>query len=465
MGRDGVGYCGRLRMSSNGICAIGSSLCSAFHRAAISWLVLPMLAPTAAPSFLHGSIYAKGNFCHILLYGGIWYTKGEAMANQEQLEILKQGVEVWNKWREENPDVEIDLTRADLTGTFLMGANFRRADLSGADLALADLVGAFLSGVVLNGANLRGADLGAAGLGGADLGGADLRGASLGGADLGGADLGGADLGGADLGGADLGGTDLGGVNLGGANLNGAVLSKTRFSSSHLSGTIFAGLDLAEAIGLEEVEHRGPSIIGTNTLVLSKGKIPDVFLRGCGLSDWEIEMAKLYNPDLSNDVRNQILYKIYDLQASQAVQVSPLFISYSHADGKFVDKIGDCLTEKGIRYWRDIHDMKAGRIEKQIDRAIRHNPTVLLILSEKAIKSDWVEHEVRTARELEKELGRDTLCPVALDDSWKDSPWPKRVMEQVMEYNILDFSEWRDDVKFEGMFRRLIDGLELFYKG
>jgi hypothetical protein len=76
-----------------------------------------------------------------------------------------------------------------------------------------------------------------------------------------------------------------------------------------------------------------------------------------------------------------------------------------------------------------------------------------------------VEHEVRTARGLEKEMGHDVLCPVALDDSWKDSPWPKRVMEQVMEYNILDFSEWEDDVKFEGMFRRLIDGLELFYKG
>ena len=28
--------------------------------------------------------------------------------------------------------------------------------------------------------------------------------------------------------------------------------------------------------------------------------------------------------------------------------------------------------------------------------------------------------------------------------------WPKRVMEQIMEYNILDFSAWEDDVKFEG---------------
>ena len=104
-------------------------------------------------------------------------------------------------------------------------------------------------------------------------------------------------------------------------------------------------------------------------------------------------------------------------------------------------------------------------MEKQIDRAIRQNPTVLLILSEQSLNSDWVEHEVRTARLLEKEMERDVLCPIALDDSWKSSRWPKRIMEQIMEYNILDFSEWKDNVKFEGMFRKLIDGLELFYKG
>jgi hypothetical protein len=53
---------------------------------------------------------------------------------------------------------------------------------------------------------------------------------------------------------------------------------------------------------------------------------------------------------------------------------------------------------------------------------------------------------------------------VALDDSWKTSRWPKRVMEQMMEYNILDFSKWKHDVEFGKLFRKLIDGLELFYK-
>ena len=32
------------------------------------------------------------------------------MANEEHVALLKQGVEVWNKWREENPDIKPDLT-------------------------------------------------------------------------------------------------------------------------------------------------------------------------------------------------------------------------------------------------------------------------------------------------------------------------------------------------------------------
>jgi len=42
--------------------------------------------------------------------------------------------------------------------------------------------------------------------------------------------------------------------------------------------------------------------------------------------------------------------------------------------------------------------------------------------------------------------------------------WPERIIEQVMEYNILDFSIWKDNSKFEKMFVKLIDGLNLYYK-
>ena len=75
-----------------------------------------------------------------------------------------------------------------------------------------------------------------------------------------------------------------------------------------------------------------------------------------------------------------------------------------------------------------------------------------------------MQHEARLARKLEVETERDVLCPVALDDGWKDNSWPARLREQIMEYNILDFSEWRDTDKFRRMFTRLLEGLDLFYR-
>src|SRR2546430_17702728 len=79
-----------------------------------------------------------------------------AMANQEYLDILKQGVETWNRWREEHggADIQLDLYKADLRGANLSRANLSRANLSHADLTGADLTGADLSKTVLVEADL-----------------------------------------------------------------------------------------------------------------------------------------------------------------------------------------------------------------------------------------------------------------------------------------------------------------------
>jgi uncharacterized protein YjbI with pentapeptide repeats len=382
------------------------------------------------------------------------------MANEEHLKILKQGVEAWNRWREENPTVWPDLSRMDLSRTPLSQADLSRTDLSEAHLTWADLSRANLSGANLMQADLSGANLSEVDLNGTELFRADLVQADLRGANLRGADFRGADLRGANLRGADLSWGDLRQVDLSGANLRGTDLSMATVGT-----TTFANLDLNEVKGLDTVQHRGPSTIGIDTLARSRGQIPEAFLRGCGLSDWEIEATRLYQPDLSSQKISDILYRIHDLRAQQAIQVNSLFISYSRANGPFVERLEGTLNEKGVRFWRDVHDATAGRLEKQIDRAMRLNPTVLLVLSADSVQSDWVEHEARLARELEKELGRDVLCPVALDDAWKTCRWPERLREQIMEYNILDFSAWQDEAFFRRMSGKLIEGLDLFYKG
>ena len=51
------------------------------------------------------------------------------MANQEHLAILGEGVAVWNRWRKENPKVQIDLSEADLKQANLTEADLTRAEL------------------------------------------------------------------------------------------------------------------------------------------------------------------------------------------------------------------------------------------------------------------------------------------------------------------------------------------------
>lgn len=53
------------------------------------------------------------------------------MANKRQLAILKKSVAAWNKWREENPDVKINLRMAKLNRMDLSGANLQKADVRG----------------------------------------------------------------------------------------------------------------------------------------------------------------------------------------------------------------------------------------------------------------------------------------------------------------------------------------------
>ena len=247
------------------------------------------------------------------------------------------------------------------------------------------------------------------------------------------------------------------------AIINNCKLIRTVFSNAQISRTLLANLDL-----WRQLAWKMPIIMVLHNWnrhnCLIQRKNTRTLFKGLRIERLGISASKLYIPELSNHEVDESLYAIHDLRAHQALQVSPLFISYSHADTAFVNNLEFHLNKIGVRFWRDIHGLKSGRIETQIDRAIRQNPTVLLVLSKHSLLSDWVEHEVRTARQLEKEIARDVLCPVALDESWKDGRWPKRVMAQLMEYNILDFSEWENDSKFVDTFNKLIDGLELFYK-
>ena len=161
--------------------------------------------------------------------------------------------------------------------------------------------------------------------------------------------------------------------------------------------TVLADLDLSSCKGLESCVHHGPSIIDHRTLQRS-GPLPLAFLRGVGLPDNLID----YLPSLLN----------------QPIQFYSCFISYSSKDQAFAERLHADLQAKGVRCWFAPHDMPIGaKILDAIDEAIRLRDKVLLVLSEGAIASDWVEGEVtrRSGRGARAQAA--VLFPIRLDDA------------------------------------------------
>jgi hypothetical protein len=188
------------------------------------------------------------------------------MANPEHLAILKQGVEVWNRWRKENPRIIPDLSgRVSLRGANLACINLAKANirlrswaqvpdlsmvnLQKADPSSADLLGAVLAQADLSSANLRGANLGDTKLQTANLSGADLVATSF----------------------------------------HNTTLTRANFSNCLFGFTILHAVNLGSVVELESIDHDGPSFVDTRTLLRSRPSPPTAFLRGCGLPEKLIE--------------------------------------------------------------------------------------------------------------------------------------------------------------------------------
>ncbi len=107
------------------------------------------------------------------------------MANLEHLDILKRGVDVWNEWREEHPEIEPDLTGENfievprLEGVNFSGVNLMDVRLFGRNLTGANLTNSYLHRAVIVQTGLSHADLTRAGLLATTLVNVDLRYATI----------------------------------------------------------------------------------------------------------------------------------------------------------------------------------------------------------------------------------------------------------------------------------------------
>ncbi len=352
------------------------------------------------------------------------------MANPEHVAILKKGIERWNTWRDKNPKIHGDLTNADLRDVILSKgygarANLEMSNLTGANLEGVNLTNAYLAETILDGANLRNARCNEA-----DFFAASLRRTKLNRANLSGANFGAANLSRANLRNTELGATIF----------RETVVIETNFTGATFALTMLDDLDLSKAKGLEAVKHEFPSSIGIDTIYNSQGNIPETFLRGCGIPETFIEFSRSL--------------------VGKPIEFYSCFISYNAKDASFAERLHADLQSNGVRVWFAPEDLKIGdKFRGEIDRAIRIYDKLLIVLSGNSITSQWVEKEVETAFEKERQQNRTVLFPIRLDDAVMktDQAWAADIRRT---RHIGDFSHWKEHDHYQAAFERLLRDLK-----
>jgi uncharacterized protein YjbI with pentapeptide repeats len=276
------------------------------------------------------------------------------MANEEHLQIIRQGVDAWNAWREKNPQLRPDLFEANLSGLDLSGADLSEAILTKANLSDANLLGANLCRVKLYEANLSRANLTKANLSDANLHKADLTDAILFRASLSEASLLGANLSKADLRGGFLFGANLSGANLCGAKLHEANLHKADLSFAGLSAADLTGAFLHE-VNLLNADLTGAFLTGANLALanLAAAQLSEATLNGVALNG-----ALLLGTDLRGaSIAGSSVYgaSVWDIKVDEHTKQQNLIITAHDQPAVTVDNIKVAqfiyllLTNKEIR--------------------------------------------------------------------------------------------------------------------
>jgi len=94
----------------------------------------------------------------------------------------------------------------------------------------------------------------------------------------------------------------------------------------------------------------------------------------------------------------------------------PIFISHSHQDKDFVDKLAAHLIKHNAHVWVDRWEIKVGEsILNKVQQEIQSASAVLFVLSKASVESEWCKKELSAGLMRELEEKAVTVLPVLLE--------------------------------------------------
>lgn len=372
------------------------------------------------------------------------------MAKPEHVAIVKKGAIAIQEWRQEHPQeflnlIDARLIEADFSSANLEGADFSRAILARANFYRARLSVAKICRAILCDANLTGADLYKSDFSEADLSRAVLSGANLSRANLSAANLSDAILYDTNLSGAKLSGANLSRATLSRVNLSGASISDADFKNAKLLSITIGSCNLAQATGLETVEHLAPSSIGVDTLIES--------YRSAG-NRLTSELKTFF---INGGMPREIIEALPQIVAK--VKYYSAFISYGEPDTAFAENLGKTLKARGVPCWLYSANYTVGDPTwKEIKEAMNKAEKIIVLCSAKSLIRDGV------LKEIEEQIDEspEKIVQVSLDNLWRERGFRVMRGERDLKPFILykNFADFSDERLYEDSLDKLLKGLE-----
>jgi hypothetical protein len=94
-----------------------------------------------------------------------------------------------------------------------------------------------------------------------------------------------------------------------------------------------------------------------------------------------------------------------------------IFISYSHADKSFVDKLALNLVNHEAHVWVDTWELNVGdSILNRVQEAIQSSSALLIVLSKASVASEWCKKELNAGLMRELDEKKVIVLPVLVED-------------------------------------------------
>lgn len=92
-----------------------------------------------------------------------------------------------------------------------------------------------------------------------------------------------------------------------------------------------------------------------------------------------------------------------------------IFVSYSHKDAAFVDRLAIRLAEERVHVWLDRLELQVGdSLTQRIEAALERAGAILVVLSPASVESDWCRRELTAGLVRELEEQRVLVLPVLM---------------------------------------------------